>query len=543
MERNFLTTLLLLSLTLGFLALFTVYLPSQLPEKNLTPKYAKPIETRSLSEILKESPDVKKQLEQLKREMERELDEEDFEAEVVAEEVMKPTIKLDEVEEAKKYNLQYYQPLPKTSLYPSGFAFQIPYEIREMVEFWRNVFGRYEHHHSILHDPDHLDIVFGVLDFSELYENPLINEEERRRVRSFIEEERKNQIRGLLLALAEGYAPQNQYEKMIEKAYGGLHEPRKYETAAQGLRAQWGQKDRFEEGLMRFGRYQENLEEIFREEGVPPEITRLTFVESMFRLDAVSKAGAAGPWQFMPTTAKIFLRMDQYVDERLDPLLAGRAAARLLRKNYEQVESWPMSINGYNSGIGHLIKASKRLNTKDIARIIQHYQSPGYQFASRNFYPEFLAALEIAQNYSKYFGELAFESPIPFDQILLPYHTSLYKLALLTGVDRNILRDLNPAIHKQVFAKHGVFPAGYRLRIPFQQSNLYLATIELLREEEKDVYWHVVERRESLPTIAQRFKVALNLIRKVNGLQDDQLEAGQILKIPGASEEVVLENR
>lgn len=543
MERNSLTTALIVCLTVGFLALFTVYLPSQFSEKKLSTA-AKPVETRSLSDILKSSPEIKKQWDQLKSEMEKELlEEENLETEPNIPKVTQPSIRLDEVEETTKVHLQYYNPLPKTSLYASGFVFQTPYTIQEMVEFWRNVFGRYEHHHSILHDPNHLDIVFGVLDFSELYENPLVDDAERRRVRSYIEEERKNEIRGLLVALSEGYEPQTPYEKKIEETYAVFREPRKYERGALGLRSQWGQKDRFEEGWIRFGRYREKLEEIFREEGVPPEITRLTFVESMFQLDAISKAGAAGPWQFMPGTAKQFLTIDHSIDERIDPLLAGRAAAQLLRKNYEHVGNWPMAINGYNTGIGRLVKASRKLNTRDIATIINYYQDPGYQFASRNFYPEFLAALEVSHHDQKYFGELTLDQPIPFDQITLPHHTSLHKLALLTGVDKNILIDLNPALNKRVFTKYGFLPSGYTLRIPFQLQELYLATIDLLREEEKNVYWHVVERRESLPTIAQRFKVALNLIRKVNGLQDDQLETGQILKIPGASEEVVLENR
>src|SRR5690606_17165036 len=117
------------------------------------------------------------------------------------------------------------------------------------------------------------------------------------------------------------------------------------------LRFQLGQSDIFKEGIVRSGQYLRQMEEIFREQGMPVELTRLPFVESSFNLKACSRVGACGIWQFMRSTAKAYMRpMNAYVDERRDPLISTRAAARKLRKNYEMLEDWPLAVTGYNHG-------------------------------------------------------------------------------------------------------------------------------------------------------------------------------------------------
>ena len=139
---------------------------------------------------------------------------------------------------------------------------------------------------------------------------------------------------------------------------------------------------------------------------MPKEIAALPHVESSFNPAAYSKVGAAGLWQFMPSTAKRFMRVDSLVDERLDPYSATEAAANLMLYNYRLLGTWPLAVTAYNHGPGGLRRAQEQLGTSDIAVIVKRYQGATFGFASRNFYVSFLAALEVDRNAEKYFGPI-----------------------------------------------------------------------------------------------------------------------------------------
>lgn len=520
-KKTFLTS----SLTLGFLALVWGYLPGKVssqPQLNDTPVPATAEAKRiSLSELVEtlEEPNVPPPLEPEPLEpMETAAalptpDDAVGRPQKISPPPPRPRVILDEAKVAQKILLTPYRALPPSRQTLGKSHFSAPATLRSEVEFWRNIFAQYKHSQTILHNQHHLDLVYGVLDFSKLYEDPALDEMEIRRVRKFVEEVNE--------------------EFLCEK----------FGLEADEVRAQWGQKDRFEEGLIRFGRYRRMLEEIFAREGVPSEITRLTFVESMFTLEAVSKAGAAGPWQFMPGTAKKFIRVDAVADERLDPLLAGRAAARLLRKNYELLGTWPLAINAYNSGPLRMLRAVRQLGTQDIAAIIHEYDGSGYQFASRNFYPEFLAAIDAVQNHPRYFGTLNLDGPVYFDELILPQHASPAELARATATDIAVLKDLNPSYFARSFAENAYLPEGSMLRVPHRQKTLFAAELNEIRERDKGAKWHVVGKRDTLQKIAARYGVSLPLLQKSLGLGPLSLREGQILKIPGIGEAVVLDQR
>jgi len=135
------------------------------------------------------------------------------------------------------------------------------------------------------------------------------------------------------------------------------------------------------------------FEDIFQEQGVPPALTRLVFIESMFQPEAVSPAGAAGLWQLMPDTGRKYLTINDQVDERLDPWRSTRAAARLLLANYQRLQSWPLAVTAYNTGLTRMERASNRMETQNLADIIADFNEPGFGFAGKNFYAEFLGLL------------------------------------------------------------------------------------------------------------------------------------------------------
>ena len=127
--------------------------------------------------------------------------------------------------------------------------------------------------------------------------------------------------------------------------------------AAEWVRFQLGQADRFREGLERSGRWESHIARTFAELGLPPELAALPHVESSFTPTAYSKVGASGLWQFMRSTGRLYMRVDDTVDERLDPFRSTEAAAQLLANNYRALGTWPLAITAYNHGTAGMRRA------------------------------------------------------------------------------------------------------------------------------------------------------------------------------------------
>ena len=151
-------------------------------------------------------------------------------------------------------------------------------------------------------------------------------------------------------------------------------------------------------------RYFPEMERIFVAEGLPPELTRLPLIESCFNLDAYSKVGATGVWQFMPGTGRLYMMVNGSVDERRDPIASTRAAARYLTNSYGRLGNWPLAITAYNHGPAGVARGVDETRSTDIVTLIRYYDGPGWGFSSRNFYAEFLAALDIEKHQEAYLG-------------------------------------------------------------------------------------------------------------------------------------------
>src|SRR5438128_2553053 len=208
------------------------------------------------------------------------------------------------------------------------------------------------------------------------------------------------------------------------------------------------------------------MERIFREEGLPVELVRLPLIESCFNLRAYSKAGAAGVWQFMPRTGRLFMRVDNLVDERRDPISSTRAAARFLTRVHDMLDTWPLTITAYNHGPDGVARAVSEVGTNDIATIVRDYHGKAFGFASRNFYVEFLAALEVERDHRTYFGDLHGEPPPRVRERRLERALGIEAAARLARIGRSELASLNPALSTLVVTGHRPIPAGYRLRLP-----------------------------------------------------------------------------
>ena len=228
------------------------------------------------------------------------------------------------------------------------------------------------------------------------------------------------------------------------------------------------------------------MEEIFEREGVPVELTRLPLVESSFNLSATSKVGAAGIWQFMPSTGRLYaMKVSGSIDERRDPLIATEAAARFLKSNYDKLGAWPLAITAYNHGPGGVANAIDTVGSRDIGVIVRSYRGRNFGFASRNFYTEFLAALDVERNHTKHFGAIEMDAPITYDEISVEYPVTLSRAAELAGADLDEVRTLNPALGSAIRDGSSSIPQGYQLRLPSGTYAAFQERYAVWQEEER----------------------------------------------------------
>ena len=235
------------------------------------------------------------------------------------------------------------------------------------------------------------------------------------------------------------------------------------------LKTQRGVKEQFISGLKVSGRYVAQMRQIFRNEGLPLELTYLPLVESSFNVRARSAAGAVGLWQFMPDTGKKLLRIADGVDERRDPMASTRAAARLLAENRKLLGNWPLAITAYNHGTEGIFRAIDVVGTRDLVEIIRRYQSPAFGFASRNFYAEFIAAADIARNSDVHFPFLRPHPPLSLHEIEIKRPVPIQSVLKPAAVSQSDFFEWNPALNPT----SKMIPAGYRVKVPLEKAGRF----------------------------------------------------------------------
>jgi membrane-bound lytic murein transglycosylase D len=326
------------------------------------------------------------------------------------------------------------------------------------VSFWIDAYTKYPTTNGIFHDAADLSIVYGVIDLLPP-DKPGARQTNQKRIQVA-----KEQYRKVLEDLAENGDPEDPEKRQIAAMFGPKAGPDAFREAINNIRCQVGQKDRFEQGLIRSGAYLQRMKGIFRSHGLPEDLCYLPHVESSFDFTAFSKAGAAGMWQFTRATGKKFLTVNKVLDERRDPIRASEAAAKLLKSNYERLGDWPMAVTAYNHGIAGMLRAKEKMGTYDA--VFEDYGGRRFGFASRNFYSEFLAARHVAKNHTQYFSDVGLNKSLEAREVLTRGHTPIADLSRHYEVDLETLRVLNPALGKPVFKGQRQVPKGYLLRLP-----------------------------------------------------------------------------
>ena len=246
--------------------------------------------------------------------------------------------------------------------------------VEAQAEFWYLIFSRFHSYHAVIHDIDQPNLIIDVIDFSKFSKKynqgkPYKKSDRKRIIDKYVAryERAMRKVRRAPNQVSWNSPMEKRILEVIVPMRLVLRifvEP-KHSFVCKRV---WQMNSKLHPRARLYLPY---MERIFRNHGLPTELTRIVFVESMFNPKALSKVGASGVWQFMPATAKDYMLVNHYVDERNSPLKATEAAARFLKYNYRKLKSWPLAVTAYNHGANGMARAARTTNSKDLSFIIR----------------------------------------------------------------------------------------------------------------------------------------------------------------------------
>jgi len=286
-------------------------------------------------------------------------------------------------------------------------------------------------------------------------------------------------------------------------------------------------------------KYREHYLPILKQYNVPEEIIYLPILESGYNPNAYSYAHAAGIWQFIPGTgAKYGLKRNWYVDERRDPIKSAHAAAKYLRKLYEEFDDWYLALAAYNCGENNVWRAIKREGTRD------YFKLRSLPSQTRNYVPSFMAITIIAKDPEKYGFSKPTTPTWEWDEIIVDRCYELDAIAKACETSPDILREYNPELRRWMT------PANdnqYVFRVPKGKAEGLTEKLTSLPEPKNvkpETIYHKVRKGENLSSIARKYGTSVSALVSANHLSNrNQLRVGQILLIPTGSYYSAPENK
>ncbi len=288
----------------------------------------------------------------------------------------------------------------------------------------------------------------------------------------------------------------------------------------------------FQRWLHRAERYLPYIRKVFRDHGLPEDLIFLPFAESGFNPWAYSRAGAAGLWQFMPGTGRLYgLEVDWWIDERRDPYKATVAAAKHLKKLYQEFKDWNLVLAAYNAGQGRVSRAMRRSGHQDFYKLAS---SRAYLHRETRYYvPKFMAILKIVRNLkANGFEPLSWDAPDAPPVLKVEGGTDLMALSRQIGMDWKSFQRRNPAFRRRAS------PPGRSCSIYLPQEALASAK-DFLQSENSRPYAgfrrYRVRSGDSWWRISRRFNTPIRVLKQVNDTSSNFLRKGQYVLIPGSS--------
>jgi membrane-bound lytic murein transglycosylase D len=257
----------------------------------------------------------------------------------------------------------------------------------------------------------------------------------------------------------------------------------------------------------------------------------LPLIESGFKVNALSRSRALGMWQFIPSTGyKFGLSRDKFIDERMDPEKSTRAAIEYLKELHQIFGDWSTVLAAYNCGEGRVLRLIRGQNINYLDNFWDLYQRLPRETA--RYVPRFLATLHILNNPEAYgLDRISLDPPLEYETVVINKQVHLTNVAKSIGVDRKILKELNPELRYQILPGD-----NYHLNIPPGNSDVLLAKIDQIpvsHPPQRAFIYHRVRHGESLSTIARKYRTSVGKIMRANNMRrSNYIVAGKRIKIP-----------
>ena len=289
------------------------------------------------------------------------------------------------------------------------------------------------------------------------------------------------------------------------------------------------------------------FEEVFDYYGLPKELKAMAIIESALNPTATSRVRARGMWQFMYRTALQYnLKINSYVDERLDPLASTHAAAKYLRDSYTIYGDWFLAISSYNCGVGNVNKAIRRAGSRDFWKIY-----PYLPRETRGYVPSFIAALYMLEYYKEHnIRPAEFNLPAHVDTFKINRNLHFEQISAVIGIPVDELKNYNPQYVENIVPGTG---GECVLQLPYTYTNAFIEKEKEIYAYKDSVYFnpitakqikegasasaaapiiHRVKKGETLGHIAMKYNVSTKNLMKWNGLTSKSvLKIGQRITV------------
>ena len=286
-----------------------------------------------------------------------------------------------------------------------------------------------------------------------------------------------------------------------------------------------------QESLARGAKYLPMIQNVFRAEGLPLDLAFIPIIESGFKTNALSKASAKGPWQFMLPTAKDHgLKTDWFIDERSDFEKSTLAAAKHLKMLAKMFDGdWHLVLAAYNGGQGRVQRAMSRARADDFWSLTKTDRYLPKE--TREYVPLILGAMIIGRNPTQYGFELTVADNLTYEKVPVSRPIDLRRVAEWTGASVEEIQALNPELRRWTTP---VRYADYELKVPAGTGEQFRSKLAHASADELNTLrWHTVKRGETLAAVAKKRGVTRTELAAANNLRTNaRLAAGQELIIP-----------
>ncbi len=290
-------------------------------------------------------------------------------------------------------------------------------------------------------------------------------------------------------------------------------------------------KNAFGRWLERAGRFIPKIQLVFADEGIPLDLAYLAMIESGFNVRAYSWAHAAGPWQFIEATGKLYgLENDWWQDGRLNLERSTRAAAKHLKYLHHRFDGdWYLAVAAYNAGGGKVRKAVRKGGSRNFWDLTE---GQVLQDETKNYLPKLLASLTIVKDLEAYgFATLKFQKPLTYEKVTIATTTDLDKIARYSGISYKELKELNPELKRWCTPPKAI---NYQLNVPFGSARQVRAQYAKLPVNERASYHrHKIKSGDTLQVLGRKYRIRVDDIVALNNIKNPRaLQIGHNLILP-----------